>query len=62
MDKVEIFFFSFLYLEHSQSDYVLFQAASTIKETIIREWLVLPSEEKESLKNYIVQYLAARPQ
>ncbi|KAL5457574.1 hypothetical protein EMCRGX_G034846 [Ephydatia muelleri] len=47
-------------LEHSHSEYVLFQAASTIKEGVIREWHVLSSLEKEHLRDFILHYLTTR--
>ena len=46
--------------EHSHSEYVLFQAASTIKEGVIREWHVLSSLEKEHLRDFILHYLTTR--
>ena len=48
-----------LYAENSQSDFVLFQSVSTIREAIIREWLLLPAEEKTELRSYLLQYLTS---
>ena len=47
--------------ENSQSDFVQFQAASTIHDAVLREWAILPPEEKEALRNYVIQYLTAQP-
>ena len=50
----------FLTIEHSQSEYVLFQAASTIREAVMREWMVLSVEDKEGLRGYVMHYLMCR--
>ena len=47
--------------EESSSAFVLFQAASTMQEAVLREWVVLPGEEKEALRAYILHYLTSRP-
>lgn len=52
--------FSFL-SENSQSDFVLFQSISTIREAVIREWPILPPEEKVELRGYLMQYLTSHP-
>ncbi|KAK3097618.1 hypothetical protein FSP39_011440 [Pinctada imbricata] len=44
-------------LENSKCDYVLFQAATTIKEAIIREWSLLAGEDIESLRSFLLQYI-----
>ena len=51
---------SVLIAEHSRSEYVLFQAASTIKDGVIREWHVLSSHEKDHLRDFIMHYLTTR--
>ena len=50
-----------IFLENSQSDFVQFQAASTIREASMREWSILPAEEKAALRRYIVQFLTVHP-
>ena len=45
-------------LENSRSDFVQFQAASTIREASMREWSIL---EKTALRGYLVQFLTAHP-
>ena len=47
--------------ENSQSDFVLFQSISTIREAVIREWPILPAEEKVELRGYLMQYLTSHP-
>ncbi len=47
--------------EHSQSEYVLFQAGSTIREAVLREWAILPAEEKDALRAYLLHYLTSNP-
>ncbi|XP_022081901.1 exportin-4-like isoform X2 [Acanthaster planci] len=44
-------------LEHSKADYVLFQAASTIKEAAVREWLLLNRKEIESMQTFLLKYV-----
>ena len=46
--------------EQSQSDYVLFQACSIMREGLVREWEVLGVEEKEALRGYILHYITSR--
>ena len=53
--------YDILPLENSRSDFVQFQAASTIREASMREWSVLPLEEKTALRGYLVQFLTAHP-
>lgn len=40
---------------------MLFQSASTIREAVIREWLLLPAEEKTELRSYLLHYLTSHP-
>ena len=56
-----IIMMSFLFIENSRSDFVQFQAASTIREASMREWSILPLEEKTALRGYLVQFLTAHP-
>ncbi|XP_038078024.1 exportin-4-like isoform X2 [Patiria miniata] len=44
-------------LEHSKADYVLFQAASTIKEAAVREWILLGKKEIESMQSFLLKYV-----
>ncbi|OWF40176.1 Exportin-4 [Mizuhopecten yessoensis] len=44
-------------LENSKCDYVLFQAATTIKEAVIREWSILSSEDVESLRSFLLRFI-----
>lgn len=47
-----------LYLtEKSKNDYVLFQVATTIKECIVREWMLLQPPDVEGLRTFLVQYV-----
>lgn len=47
--------------EHSGSDYVLFQAGSTMREAIIREWEILTVDERGALRRYILHYITNKP-
>ncbi|GAB1608778.1 exportin-4-like [Argonauta hians] len=44
-------------LENCQCDFVLFQAATTIKEGVVREWLLLSSEQIESLRSFLLRFI-----
>ncbi|CAE1267217.1 Exportin-4 [Acanthosepion pharaonis] len=44
-------------LENCKCDYVLFQAATTIKESVVREWLLLSSEDIESLRSFLLHFI-----
>ena len=45
------------YIEQSRNDYVLFQAASTIKEAILREWNILDNSDIESLRSFLLTFV-----
>ncbi|GFR98346.1 exportin-4-like [Elysia marginata] len=44
-------------LENSKSDYTLFQAATTIKEAIIRDWSLMNPEAIEGLRSFLLRYI-----
>jgi len=46
-----------LFSETCNNDYVLFQAASTIKEAVVREWTLLQPNDVESLRTYLLHYV-----
>lgn len=41
--------------------YLLFEAASLLRVAIIREWRELSAEDRLQLRQYIMQYVLARP-
>ena len=45
-------------VESSQSEYVIFQAACTLKGAIVREWNMLSAFQLEELRLYLLQYTA----
>lgn len=47
-------------LETSQLPYVLFEAAETLKESLIREWTSLEETYTTSMRNYLSQYVTQR--
>ena len=51
-------FFMLLCVEGSQSEYVIFQAACTLKGAIVREWNMLSASQLEELRLYLLQYTA----
>ncbi|KAL8573476.1 hypothetical protein ACOMHN_047747 [Nucella lapillus] len=46
-----------LILENSSFDNVLFQAATTIKEAIVREWTLLNAQDIESLRSFLLRFI-----
>nr|KAI8759106.1 exportin-4 [Biomphalaria glabrata] len=44
-------------LEHSKNDYALFQAATTIKEAIIKDWALLGPDAVEALRSFLLRYI-----
>ncbi|CAB3362620.1 Hypothetical predicted protein [Cloeon dipterum] len=44
-------------LDTSRVDYVLFEAAGLIKETLIRDWSMLQESDVLSLRQYLLQYV-----
>lgn len=47
----------YITLENSQIDFVLFQSVSVMRHAMMREWQVLPEEEKTSLRQYLLHFL-----
>lgn len=47
--------------ETSKVDYVLFQAATTIMESVVREWILLEKTSIESLRAFLLTYVLQRP-
>lgn len=48
-------------LETSSSDFVVFEAADLIKNSVIREWGVLQESDILSLRQYLLQYIIQKP-
>ncbi|XP_070568372.1 exportin-4-like isoform X2 [Ptychodera flava] len=48
-------------LENTKVDYVLFQAASTIKEAVAREWMLLDKSDIESMRTFLLRYVTQKP-
>jgi len=48
-------------LQSSKEDYVLFEAATTIKEAIIREWSLLKKQEIDSICSFLLCCVTERP-
>ena len=44
-------------VESDCSDYVVFQAVATMKEGLLREWSIIPLEEKVTLRQYLMTYV-----
>ncbi|ELU09303.1 hypothetical protein CAPTEDRAFT_151878 [Capitella teleta] len=49
-------------LENCTNDYVLFHAASTLKEAVIREWSLLSSDHIQSLRSSLLAFVTQRSQ
>lgn len=47
--------------ETSKVDYVLFQAATAIMESVVREWILLEKTSIESLRAFLLTYVLQRP-
>lgn len=52
---------NFPFLETSKVDYVLFQAATAIMESVVREWILLEKTSIESLRAFLLTYILQRP-
>ncbi|XP_033118145.1 exportin-4-like [Anneissia japonica] len=46
--------------EHSKHDYVLFQAATTIKDTVVRNWKDLDKNEIESIRSFLLHFVTGK--
>ncbi|XP_060554653.1 exportin-4-like [Ruditapes philippinarum] len=44
-------------LETCKTDYVLYQAATTIQESVLREWSILAADDIESLRAFLLRYI-----
>ncbi|CAG0917966.1 unnamed protein product [Notodromas monacha] len=49
-------------LESGQDHMIVFQAVSTLKDAIIREWSVMPPQELTQLRTYLLQYVIRKMQ
>lgn len=47
--------------ETSKVDYLLFQAATAIMESVVREWILLEKTSIESLRAFLLTYVLQRP-
>ena len=54
---IDFFSSLFLFTENSKSDYTLFQAATTIKEAIIRDWSLMNPDSIEALRSFLLRYI-----
>lgn len=54
-------FHLFLPPETSKVDYLLFQAATAIMESVVREWILLEKTSIESLRAFLLTYVLQRP-
>ena len=48
-------------LECSKNDYVLFEASGLLKDSLIREWSELGSDQISGLRSYLLQYVVNNP-
>ena len=48
------------FLDTTQSSYAQALAASSIKNLFVRHWSAIPTEEKLAIKDYILNFLAAK--
>jgi len=46
----------FYWPEQSSDDYVMFQAASAIKDAVLREWSLLSKDDIESLRTFLLAF------
>ena len=46
-----------LFLENCQVGYVLFEAATALKEAVIREWNMLEKQDIDSLCAFLLNYI-----
>jgi hypothetical protein len=44
-------------LETSKNQYVMYQAAATLRDSLIREWLTLDRQDIESLRVYLMHFV-----
>lgn len=57
-----VFLNAFYPTENCTNDYVLFHAASTLKEAVIREWSLLSSDHIQSLRSSLLAFVTQRSQ
>jgi hypothetical protein len=52
--------FWIFYLEHSNNDYVLYQAVTTLKEAIVKEWSILHKSDIDFWQNFLLAFVCER--
>lgn len=55
--SIQLYIFFYFDTENSKSDYVMFQAATTIKESVVREWMLLEASDIESLRSFLLRFI-----
>eukprot|EP00126_Sphaerothecum_destruens_P014183 Sdes_comp24411_c0_seq1m22335 len=48
-------------MERSQSDFVVFQAVSSMKKRIILDWAIFSQAELDTLRGYLISYVTSKP-
>lgn len=48
-------------LEHSQVPVVQFQAISTLRDAVIREWAAMSDDSKDNMRTYLISYALQHP-
>lgn len=47
----------YIYLDCSKVDFVLFETAGTLRDALIRDWILLSQDQKNELRQYLFQFI-----
>lgn len=46
-----------IFVDCSKVDFVLFETAGTLRDALIRDWLILSQDQKNELRQYLFQFI-----
>lgn len=46
-----------IFLDSSKVDFVLFETVGTLRDALIRDWILLSQDQKNELRHYLFQFI-----
>lgn len=46
-----------IFVDNSKVDFVLFETVGTLRDALIRDWVLLSDDQKNELRQYLFQYI-----
>jgi hypothetical protein len=47
----------YIFVDCSKVDFVLFETAGTLRDALIRDWILLSQDQKNELRQYLFQFI-----